>query len=589
MRSVLPSGTDFATKSAPIWPLAPGRFSTITGCPQIAASLGSMRRASVSAPPPGGNGTTMRTGFDGNTCARAVADARSRTAPASERIFLPRPEHALIAGDSTYALVDKSLHALALVGLGRIEFALGVCCDAVHAVELAGLAAAVAEIADLLERLAHDDPHLLVLAVGEKHEALLRIFREGDVPGRARSEGLLGIEPFLHELAVRLEYLHAVALAVAHVDQAVVRALDAVHRVAELLRRRRLRVVVAHGGVVGLVAVRTPIALHLAGIGVDHGDALVEIAVGDVRLVGLGVDPDLGHPPEVLRIVAAGVLAVAAELHQELPFLGELQDVGVLRSVAAEPHVALVVDMHAVRAFGPLVARPRAAPGSHQVAGLIEHQYRRGRAAALGDGRILLEPLFVDMQPSGAAMDDPDVVLIVDPHADGPAEQPVIRQRLGPQRIDFEHRRLDRRSRGRGPVFQESLAGSEHGQGRHERRTDYEIAPSLPASPLLPPLAVSCAAAMPDAREILVHLLRALPLAALALATPSGAQAHEIPTDVMVGAFVKPEGQRLRLLVRVPLKAMREVDFPRRGPGTLDLTRADASLKNAATLWIAGN
>src|SRR5258706_2981139 len=459
MRSVLPSGTDFATKSAPIWPLAPGRFSTITGCPQIAASLGSMRRASVSAPPPGGNGTTMRTGFDGNTCARAVADARSRTAPASERIFLPRPEHALIAGDSTYALVDKSLHALALVGLGRIEVALGVCCDAVHAVELAGLAAAVAEIADLLERLAHDDPHLLVLAVGEKHEALLRIFREGDVPGRARSEGLLGIEPFLHELAVRLEYLHAVGLAVAHVDKTVVRALDAVHRVAELLRRRRLRVVVAHGGVVGLVAVRAPVTLHLAGIGVDHGDAFVGVAVGDVGFVGLGIDPDLGHPPEVLEVVAAAALAVAAELHQELPLLGELEDLGVALAVAAEPHVALVIDVDAVRSLRPLVARSRSAPGPDQVAGLIEHQYRRGGAAAFGDGRFQLEPLFVVVQPSRAAVNDPDVVLIVDPHSDGPAEQPMIGQGLRPQRVHFEHRRLDGGSRSAGPVFEKGLAG----------------------------------------------------------------------------------------------------------------------------------
>jgi hypothetical protein len=65
MSSVAPSGAELATKSAPIWPLAPGRFSTMTGWPQIATSFGSMMRASVSAPPPGGNGTTMRTGLEG--------------------------------------------------------------------------------------------------------------------------------------------------------------------------------------------------------------------------------------------------------------------------------------------------------------------------------------------------------------------------------------------------------------------------------------------------------------------------------------------------------------------------------------------
>ena len=77
--------------------------------------------------------------------------------------------------------------------------------------------------------------------------------------------------------------------------------------------------------------------------------------------------------------------------------------------------------------------------------------------------------------------------------------------------------------------------------------------------------------------------------AALVCALPGGASAHDIPNDVKVQAFVRPDGQQLQLLVRVPLMAMREVDFPRRGPGYLDLARADAALRNAATLWIADN
>jgi hypothetical protein len=76
---------------------------------------------------------------------------------------------------------------------------------------------------------------------------------------------------------------------------------------------------------------------------------------------------------------------------------------------------------------------------------------------------------------------------------------------------------------------------------------------------------------------------------ALIYALPGGTVAHDIPNDVKVQAFVKPSGKRLQLLVRVPLTAMNEVDFPRRGPGYLDLARADASLRNAATLWISDN
>src|SRR6266853_1708042 len=98
---------------------------------------------------------------------------------------------------------------------------------------------------------------------------------------------------------------------------------------------------------------------------------------------------------------------------------------------------------------------------------------------------------------------------------------------------------------------------------------------------------------MLDAGKILVNtLLRRMRLpsmAALILALTLPALAHDIPADVRVNAFVKPEGQRLSLLIRVPLKAMREVDYPRRGAGLLDLARADAALRNAATLWIADN
>ena len=117
--------------------------------------------------------------------------------------------------------------------------------------------------------------------------------------------------------------------------------------------------------VVGLVAVGAPEALHLAAGGVEHGDALVQVAVGDVGLVGARVDEDLGDAAEALLVVAvAGVGRLAlgvgrpaarvglAVLHQELAVLGELQDVRVARAVAADPHAARVVDEDAVVAVG---------------------------------------------------------------------------------------------------------------------------------------------------------------------------------------------------------------------------------------------
>jgi hypothetical protein len=76
-------------------------------------------------------------------------------------------------------------------------------------------------------------------------------------------------------------------------------------------------------------------------------------------------------------------------------------------------------------------------------------------------------------------------------------------------------------------------------------------------------------------------------LAALALALPSSSAAHDVPADVTVQAFLEPEGSRLHLLVRAPLAALRDIDYPTRGPGYLDLPRVDASLRQAANLWIA--
>ena len=64
------------------------------------------------------------------------------------------------------------------------------------------------------------------------------------------------------------------------------------------------------------------------------------------------------------------------------------------------------------------------------------------------------------------------------------------------------------------------------------------------------------------------------------------ARAHDIPDEVRIQAFLKPEGRALFLLARVPLKAMRDVDVPRRNGGFLDFERVDSALREAATLWL---
>jgi hypothetical protein len=72
----------------------------------------------------------------------------------------------------------------------------------------------------------------------------------------------------------------------------------------------------------------------------------------------------------------------------------------------------------------------------------------------------------------------------------------------------------------------------------------------------------------------------------LLLPTWSG-EAHEIPADVTVQAFVKPDGGTLRMIVRVPLVSMRDYDFPVREPGYLIISDADPLIQGAAVEWIA--
>lgn len=67
------------------------------------------------------------------------------------------------------------------------------------------------------------------------------------------------------------------------------------------------------------------------------------------------------------------------------------------------------------------------------------------------------------------------------------------------------------------------------------------------------------------------------------------ALAHDIPRDVTVQAFVKPEGHTLQVLARVPLRAISDVEFPRRERDFVDLERVDPALEDAARLLLSNN
>ncbi len=76
-------------------------------------------------------------------------------------------------------------------------------------------------------------------------------------------------------------------------------------------------------------------------------------------------------------------------------------------------------------------------------------------------------------------------------------------------------------------------------------------------------------------------------LAACLLLTAAAVTAHEIPADVTVQMFLKPSRGKMTVLVRVPLKALRDIDFPELDLGYLDVERLAPLLPGAAELWLA--
>ena len=68
----------------------------------------------------------------------------------------------------------------------------------------------------------------------------------------------------------------------------------------------------------------------------------------------------------------------------------------------------------------------------------------------------------------------------------------------------------------------------------------------------------------------------------------SAALALDAPEDLTVRGFLKPEGDRLHLLLRVPFKALNGIEFPSRGAkGELDIGGVEAVLPSAARWWLA--
>src|SRR5439155_17833861 len=105
-----------------------------------------------------------------------------------------------------------------------------------------------------------------------------------------------------------------------------------------------------------------------------------------------------------------------------------------------------------------------------QIAFLIELQNRGRRSAALRNWRIRCRVYFTGFERP-CAVNDPDMILSIDRHADRLTHNPMVRQRLRPQRIHFKPRSrysgsLDSRS-----LLQEDTRYRKRPEQREKHRT----------------------------------------------------------------------------------------------------------------------
>ena len=335
------------------------------------------------------------------------------------------------------------------------------------------LAPPVAEAREDFQVQPVHDVHLHVLPVGQVHVLLLGVAGEGDVPRRPVAQRARRDPDLVHERPVLLEDLDPVVGTVAHVHEAVERGFGAVHRCAELLDERCIRIVGRRPRVVRLVSVGAPVALEGARRGVQHRDAAAAVAVGEVGLVGFAVEGQLGDPVEARLAVAVrrpGLrLAVRS---QEFAVARELQDVGVVRPVSADPDVVHVVDRDPVVRAGPHVLVGGASPRVDEVALGIELEHRGRGPAAFPDRRVGVGPAFGALGEV-AAVHDEHMVARVDTDPDGRPEHPVIRQLVRPEWIDFEHGGLDGVGRG---GLEAILSEVDDHDGQHQNRDEKLVA-----------------------------------------------------------------------------------------------------------------
>ena len=143
-------------------------------------------------------------------------------------------------------------------------------------------------------------------------------------------------------------------------------------------------------------------------------------------------------------------------------------------AVSANPNVTFVIDRDAVIRVGPFVALPRTAPMPDEIACLIEFENRWGGQTARRARRIRGGIDFLCFKRA-SSMNDPDVVLCICRHSDRVTQNPMVRERLRPQRVHLKHRRLNSGSFRYCAVLQHLLPDYQQGEQDNQHHANEQI------------------------------------------------------------------------------------------------------------------
>jgi HupE / UreJ protein len=90
-----------------------------------------------------------------------------------------------------------------------------------------------------------------------------------------------------------------------------------------------------------------------------------------------------------------------------------------------------------------------------------------------------------------------------------------------------------------------------------------------------------------SAKRVLGILIDRLTLIlALTLMVCATANAHDIPASATLQGWVHPQAESIDMVVRIPLRALRDVDYPQRGPGYLDMPKARSAVEEGVLRWL---